>query len=39
MYNIIDYVGNPTIIIQTIKIAWNIADANNKTMDFVHSKK
>lgn len=22
-----------------IKIAWNIADANNKTMDFVHSKK
>lgn len=22
-----------------IKIAWNIADANDKTMDFVHSKK
>jgi len=22
-----------------IKIAWNIADANNKTMDLVHSKK
>lgn len=33
------YNENDSLETMIIKIAWNIADANDKTMDFVHSKK
>ena len=33
------YNENDSLETMIIKIAWNIADANDKTMDFVHNRK